>query len=248
VNRLRTSWANTPKGIKIGLNLLLIALTVLLWYIFAGTPTYSMTQAYRRTEKAELLGPGDILAERNVEFMGFNRLLIAETDRGGILYTYLLSDNTTSSASGQLIYREKTNGAAIIPTPLEPFSYTAFAKDTTYPIFVIDNWPDAVRGELELTLFDELNGAAFSGTYSLRADRTCDSLFVFELSPLSGDGYGEAEAYAINSLGRLAQAFSGSLTAYPVTLRLYDKDDALLLEYEGFIRSEAGYAHERNAD
>jgi hypothetical protein len=115
-------------------------------------------------------------------------------------------------------------------------------------VFVFDNYPEAVRAELDITLQATYAGEYFEKAYSLKSTRKNQGYFQFTLSAISPQGLG-AEGYALQIFSLLSGYGGRSLpdAAIPATVRLYDKDDQLICAHTLEIVSVVEQAH-RNQD
>lgn len=245
MSKLKAFVSRVPRPVWILINILAIAVVLFLSYVFAGTPAYSIEQAYRRAEKGNLVGPAKILDIIEVDMSGYNHLLLADDGDGVILYTYLISSNKVSSESGQLVYREKTGGVTVVPAPAYGLTFTGISA--TLPVIVFDEYPDAVRAELDISLYEIDTGsdAPVMLDFSLTSSREADGYFRFDVSYF-GEDYRGKEVQMINDLG-YTSAYGNRLSyAYPAKVRLYNAQNVMLYEQSLVIRTRAGYAHERD--
>lgn len=236
-----------PRWGWIVINITAIALVLFLRYIFAGAPAYSMENAFRRAENAKLVGPSEILDTITVDIGSYNRLIVADDGDGAILYTWLVSGTTHSSMSGKLVYRKKTGGVTVVPAPAHGLMFTG--ESASLPVIVFDEFPDAVRAELDLHLYETGNAGAnppASLDFNLTADREVEGYFLFTVSHSGNMRLGK-EVQMINDLGNTSIDSSSCLyCAYPATVRLYDEGGKMIYEQTLVIRSLAGYACERD--
>lgn len=234
MKQLRILWQHIPRKSRIIVNILAIAATVLLIYISVGSPAFSVKNAFRRAEKANLVGPGEILAQLKPTSTAYEHLILAEDSDGIILYGFDRWDprNTT------LVYREKTGNITVTAAP----GNTDFPNMRTaaLPIFVFDNCTNAVQAELTLNLNTVWNDEIFEKTYHLTADRENDGYFSFLLSTQRIPSLG-AEGYALHILQTLCSNSMADTRGYsiPATVRLYDEWGNLLIEEKLSICSPA---------
>ena len=236
------AWASDlPRPAVILVNLIVIAALLVLRYVFAGTPARSIEQAYRRAERGNLVGPAEILDTIPVDMRGYDRLLIADDGDGVILYT-ALSGNGSSGENGMLVYREKAGGVTVVPAPAEALTFTG--TDASLPVIVFDEYPEAIRAELDLTLHETDTGADVPGAleFHLQAERETEGYFRFEVS-WSGEARFGKEVQMINDLGRLSTHNTSLSCAYPAAVRLFDAQNVMIYEQTLMLRTRAGYAH-----
>ena len=232
------------KILRIARNLLLSVVLLGLFYLFTGCPDMMVEQAYRRAEKRNLVGPGDILAVLKVDINGgYNRLLLAETGKGVLQYCYraenlgYIQGNTFSSYEGDLVYREKQGAVSIMAATGLHYEYGPDPK--TLPLILFDEVPKAVRAEIEFQTTGSVVGTTgdfdaptYDFSYRLEAEREYGGLFVFELTT---DGT-DAENLAVARVSDLYTHRVDRSSRIPVTVRLYDQKDTLI--YEGTVHLE----------
>lgn len=241
MKRLKRFWQRLPKPLRALVYLLAIAAVCLALYTFVGAPAFSTEQEFRRAEKANMVGPGRILCDVELEtiFPGYQRMLVADTDEGIIFYCY----DHVHSDSPALYYREKTGDITVLaaPTPTNSRNETT---QVALPVFVFDNCPEAVRAELDLTISIQLSGKPFQTSYHLESAREGDGYFRFILDILSRSPIG-TEGHAIQRL-ILFSGYGGRTqtgTDILATVRLYDAADSLIGTYQVPVRSVMEEAH-----
>lgn len=217
MKKLLKRWQQLPVKFRACANIVLICLCVLLIYIFVGAPAITPRQAFRRAEKAQLVGPAEILEELHTRGYPYSRLILADDGDGVILFTY----NRWNRAATKLLYAEKTGDLTLAAAPDQTFypkeNHAAFA------IILFHEGSRAVRAELEFCLTADFEGEPCKKTYSLQSLMTLDRSFLFSI-----------EAHSQSALGAegqlLLQLQSGSRNSIPATVRLYDADDNLIRE------------------
>lgn len=219
-------------------NLLCIALCVFLIYTFLGSPALSVTNAFRRAEKANLVGPAKILARTEPEGTPYSHLIVADDGNGVILFTF---DRWDSKAT-ELLYIQKTGCLTIAAAPDSTLFFTQ--KEAVIPLVLFDEECLAVRAELDITLTGQYKGQTHEKTYNLHAQREFEGCFLFSIHARSAASLG-AEGQLLfalqNVTGNSMAATVG--TRFPATVRLYDGSGALILEESLFIQSAAARAH-----
>ena len=241
---LKDRWSRIPKWVRVLLNLTAAAVLVLTIYILLDAPALTDQQAFRRTEKANLVGPGEIVTELELDQFAYEKLIVAETDRGVEFYAY-----DGRFQSNRFSYQRKNGNltVAVPPGDIVPLSWSVFGK-SRMPVFLFHEFPEAVRAELELSLIG-------SCAWNDGTDRTME----FEEHPLlrsvdMGDGWFR---FAMEVEGTLDFTPTPSLeaaellirvcdpyvfnpdrkTEIPVTIRLYDEADRLIHEEQQILRS-----------
>lgn len=249
-----TWWKNFrgrfPRWIRIIVNLFLITVLLVLFYVLNGSPDANLIQAFRREEERNLIGPGNILGSLVMENpgLGYDSLLLAETDEGVILYTYnengfsILSDKQTSSNEGRMIYREKGEHVTVMAPP--GHLLLEYKKGFSHPVILFDDCPSAVRAELDLYLNTSGYGDA-DVTWNLSARRENTGFFLFDLVA-NAESTEELENQ-VRSIFCFCRMFDTSRgDEFPATVRLYDRADNLILEEDFTIHSEGSATHAKN--
>lgn len=238
MKQLTTLWKKIPRSVKILINLLVTVLLIFLIYTFIGSPAFSARQAFRRAEKANLLGPGTILAQLEPEGCNCDRVILAQTDDGAMLYRYRRGEAWTR----EVIYRERTDGLAILTIPENDYRPTE--RQLSLPVYLFDDCAAAVRAEMDITFSANQDGERYEKTYSLSAQREGQGYFAFSIFAQNAAGLG-IEGYALhlfrvisgNSMGNWADV------AIPATVRFYGEAGQLLRQQTLVIRSQAVEAH-----
>lgn len=217
MKKLLKRWQRLPVKFRACTNIALICLCALLIYIFVGAPAITPRQAFRRAERAQLVGPAEILEELHVGGYPYNRLILADDGDGVILFTY----NRWNRAATELLYAEKTGDMTLAAAPDQTF----YPKENHAAVALIlyHEGSRAVRAELDLTLTADYEGETHEKTYSLQSLMSLDRCFLFSI-----------EAHSQSALGAegqlLLQLQNGSRNTIPATVRLYDADDNLIRE------------------
>lgn len=233
-------WSRLSYPWKITIYLLVILLLAFLLYFFAGCPPVSETHRYYRAARDHMVGPGTVLAHLELEQMDYTDLVIAEDDENVMLYI----THEYDAHPAELACREKTGDLTVLAAPCYRGGIWSNAVDQHLPVFLFDDYPDAVRAELDVMLSVRYGGQVFEKTYALEAEREYEGFFRFDIFAHNSDGL-KAEGYALHTFSNLS---SNALTSHmgltvPVTVRLYDQADQLILERSLEVRSVAGQAH-----
>ena len=238
MKKLLKLWQRIPVKIRACANLAGIILCVLVIYILIGSPPFSARHAFRRAEKADLVGPSRILAQIQPEGTPYDQLILSDAGDGVILFTYKRRD----SAATSLLYAERTGDLTIAAAPDN--TYYPSHQQASIPIVLFEKYPQAVRAELDLALSAVYKGTYLQNTYHLTADREYDGCFIFTLQSESPSVLG-AEGQLFLTL----QQVTGNSTAdtrdlvSPATVRLYDSSGSLILEQTISLNSAAAKAH-----
>ena len=269
MKKLKRFWLNIPRKWRVCGNLLTIVFLVFFLYVLLECPAFTPELKFRRMEKAELVGPSQILTSMDQEAIGYDHLILAETAEAVILFQS--SDNPWDQ--GRLTYREKTAPVTVMTVPGLYF-WHPYEDPIDLPVFVFHDEPSAVRAELELEFGDgmkwytEVNWqhgdttttTNYNKTWHLESDQELGGVFCFHIhaEPEVEKIYEYPSYYTrpLTSEGTALEVFSRMMdegdsciyAAIPAVVRLYDAEDTLLVEEELTIRSVAGdrYAREES--
>ena len=260
MKKLKRAWLNLPRKIRVFANLLAILLVIFILYVLMDCPPFTQEQKFRRMEKAELVGPSEILHIMDTKDLGYQHLLVADDGDGVILYGF--SDNRWDD--GRLVYRRKQGPVTVLSAP-NFGRMLAYADEIDLPVFVFHEYPNAVRAELELEFGAGLDYAqvyweqedvviesSYEKTWYLESDENHGGVFVFNIHA-EPDGaleeqYGMelwhplgSEGYAMEIFSAMTDTAQAHYTYYvPATVRFYNRNDALIAEEHLNIRSVAG--------
>ena len=238
MKNIRRYWQESSKKLRILLNLLLIAILIFALYTFISAPSFTREIQFRRTEKANLVGPSTILGDMEGTFSEYDLLTLADDRTGVIIY----AQDSRGRQETQLIWRKKTGPVTVLAAP-DPTPYDGTVQEKMLTVLAFDSYPQAVRAEMELTLNASYYGTYSEKTYYLSSQREIPGVFRFDLHIHNSKGIG-AEGYALHILmmisGSSGQNFIDS--CFPVTVRFYDASDSLIGEETTFIMSVAAQA------
>ena len=265
---IKRLWLNIPRKIRICVNILAILLLLFAAYILLGCPAFTPTQQFRRLEKANLVGPSEIIEVIDPPNGEYDHIIVADDGDGVILYSY--HDFSYRWDWGGFLYREKSRGITVFPAPNHPyFGADEYVMDV--PVLLFHDYPNAYRAELELT-FDEGIGVQqtrwengeevtieyWEKTYRLEAHSDTPGYFRFDLHAESPEWYVNEygieggtplgkEGLALQTFCRMMDMNRAYLQEYvSATVRLYDRNDALIVEEHLTIRSVNGERYARD--
>lgn len=236
-------WRKIPAKFWIAVHILCIILCIPLIYTFAGSPVFSVQDAYRRAEKANLVGPGEIHGKLKLEDADYKWLILASNADGVMLYAY----DGAHSEKNEFFYLEKTGSLTLAAAPGDELLWVQ--TEANLPLFLFDEYSDAVRAELELTISAEYQGESSQKTYCLEARRENPGYFQFDLSAKRGGGLG-AEGYGLYMLRNvLGYSMADTLDiSFPAVVRLYDEAGVLLKEAGFTVQSAAARVRATQAE
>lgn len=238
MRKIRRAWKQSSKKLRFILYILIIVLLITSIYVFVSAPAFTSQILYRRYEKANLIGPAEILGIHQRDFSVYDRILLAETEEGVVIF----AESLETKESPQLIYRQKTGGLTVLAAP-DPAPMDPYASEKKMTLFAFDSCPEAVSARMEFTLSAEYGGVPFEKTYTLESQRQIPGVFCFKLHALSRFYLG-TEAYALQLL-TMVSGYCGSNyfgLEFPVTVSFYDADGNLIRQESAVISSPATQA------
>lgn len=258
---LKRLWLRIPRKTRVCVNILAILLLLVAVYIFLGCPAFSPEHHFRRLEKANLVGPAEIIEIVELPNGVYDQMIVADDGDAVILYCYSLPSYRWDW--GTFVYREKTAPITVLAMPGRHFGFIGQSADL--PVLLLHDEPRAVRAELELTLGKNfgiqetvwesggnVSRRDFEKTYFLEAESDISGYFRFNIHAET-DGSDPLQTVEETVEGRALKLFSRMfvengmyLEEYvPATVRLYDSDGQLIAEESLTIRSPAGEKYAR---
>lgn len=223
--------------------LLCIFMTSAALYWVLECPVLTVEHAFRREERIFALGPSTILGKEHIDCPGYgynyDNMIVAETETGAMLYCCNLNEHE------RLYYREKTGSLTIMALPNGSWSWK---KDQPRQLNVVlfDDYPEAVKADVVIDVdwphdFYGFTPNGVSYSYNLTAQREQDGYFHFVHSTYGSD-YIDNDNAAMRILTDISCETNVSEIYYfeltiPATVKLYDKDDNLIVEENLVLRS-----------
>lgn len=246
-----------PRPLKVLLYFCGILCLSFLIYIFIGAPAFSVEHRYRRAERANLIGPAEILDIIELSPIlneTYDHMVIASVDNAVILYMC----DTSNLMPDKLAYRQKQGNVTVFAAPYIPIIHHNDHK-FQIPIILFDDFPQAVRAQIELKLWTiqdthTIPHTALPQKFLGEADREKSGYFCFYINSPDFSWYGpgkESEEPTLNTLCKLTGKSFYRVdpdTSIPVTVRLYDSDNQLIHEETVIIRDVVGDAHYRRGE
>ena len=239
-----------PRPIRAVCNILLIVVVLTAFYVSIDTPTLNARHAFRRQERANLLGPSTILFDEDVEDYRYGHLIVGETEEGILTF---VGDSWTG-----FNYHEKAGDITVVSAPKWWFDWGSSDFAATLPVFVFHEYPEATNAWLVLdikgTYTHNLNGENLNEPLNhspkVWSDQGGDGYFYFTLDiPYRGEGSYRDDAGGLAddgyALDMLAQHFTNayrstspySNCSITATVMLFDKNNTLITEQELVLRT-----------
>lgn len=142
-------WAeNVPRKHRAIGYILLIVVCCFALYIFRYAPPFSWQHKYRRIEKSHMVGPAEILGYERVTGAFYREVVLAQTENELIVSTISMYDADMDI----LQFMPKTGKVSVVGVPQDP-AHTIALDDSYITVLVADEYPEAVRVELDMRMF-----------------------------------------------------------------------------------------------
>ena len=239
MRKLKRFWLDLPRKRRAAINFLLTLLFSLGLYILLGCPPFTPEQQFRRVEKANLVGPAMILGTEEISHAGNYQLIVAEEKDAVILYSF----SADYPEDDTFVYRKKAGDTTVLAVSTNQVSWY-YDDEAALNLVVFDEFPQAVRAELDFSLSAVVNDLPFEKDYSLSADRRNEGYFLFRYG-VSGSPHVGPEGAALHAFKEISGNNGDTYidVAVPVTVRFYTESDTLIAERSLTIRSQAAEAH-----
>lgn len=240
VEKMREAWNamldKIPRKTQVAVNLLLVLVFGLALYVFLDAPAFSLEHSFRRMEKKHMVGPSQILGVEQIGYFNADQLVVAKTEKGVILYA-----DAENMGDFCLSYREKEQELMLCVTPVFLSSIRPLDGDDL-TVILFDDYPEAVRAELDIETFweDNQTGKQYRYQYSLSGERTNPGYIRMDYDILWHDWQGvwdHPENEAIRQLGHYAVNSHIEVPAgeFPASVRLYDEGGRLICAQNMFL-------------
>lgn len=239
MKKLFAFWKRIPRQARAIIYFSCILLCIAIILVLSKIPSYTAEMQYRRLEKQHMIGPAKILGTETLP-NGSTKLLVAQSDTELMLYRYWVDDYTNYNStynSTDLVCRKKNGKLTILAAGGNHPSYSHY-NSFTLPIILFDEYPAAVRAEVEFDLFfgdytDPQWTIPYEKHFNLEATRTNEGYFCFLIQYKA---YTNVKYSAM--LNDLASISAGNYTnsnvikytPIPVTVHLYDKNNQLIVD------------------
>ena len=249
--KLKFYWLNIPRPIRVLINIIAVLIISVTFYVCIGAPTINAEHAFRREARANLLDSSIILFNEKVENYPYDEVILAETENCVITWV----DDDWFGFN----YHEKTGDITVVTAPAYWFDFGQHWFEVNLPVFVVDDYPEAVQAVLELdiqgvyvhNLNDQRLEEPLDHQFALSSHREGDGFFWFRmnlpyLQQFDEDGAIErthgVDGYALDAL---ADTFTNAMTvmnpqsntSITAVVRLYDEQENLVAEKELILRT-----------
>ncbi len=237
----RKIFPGVPRSISSVLNIVLAIILILAFYISIGCPTFSLTQEFRRAEKAHMIGPCEIV-DINTDHYEYEKLIVGESEYGVCFFGKF--ELTVGYKNGKnrledrytLTYFEKTGDITLAVAPNVRAGLWSFAN-IDLPVYVFHSHPDAVWAEIEVKVVgnqeihsnSQIVTVEYNHLFAAKSIQNEGGHFRFTLTSTS-----EQSAKALGIISTIASrelpASNYQDIVIPAIVRLYDADNQLIAE------------------
>ena len=243
MKKIKNLWLCIPKPCRAALNVICIFVLSVAFYYFLGAPVLSDSQAFRRAERANFVGPSEILYSSSIYGHVYDRTMVAETEAGVITY---IRCNRRDNVWDELQYIPKTGKITVVSAPLT-FPHHLTDYPPSLPVFIVDEYPEAKRAELDIHITGSysynLNGKDYTQPlnqkFSLAARREKKGCFRFTIEATGSDSQRKEIAFAMDVLSYTYSSDYWTMAEDAVitaTIRLYDRDGNLIIQQEQILQ------------
>lgn len=232
---MKKFWKRLPVKVQACANGVGILACLVLIYIFLGSPVLTAEMAFHRAEKANLVGPGEVLATLKPQGQEYSHLVLAEAEEGVMLYAW----DRWNVEAREFVYLAKDGPLTVAAAPGKELLW--LQTHASLPVYLFDDYADAVRAELDLTLTGEYEGDFYHNTYQLESNREGEGYFAFEIQTDSSDGWEGQRLTKLRNVTGNSMADTAQ-TVIHAAVRLYDANGDLLVDTNLEIRSAASKA------
>lgn len=237
MKKLIRFWQKLPAKNQAVIHLLTVLVLVWFIYVLLGCPAFTAKGAFRRAEKAAMVGPAAVIGQFRPTGYDCDAIVLGQDPEA----VYLFVMNRWNPEASELVYRKKEGSMTLLAAPGNIlYQYEMQAR---IPIVLFDSCKEATRAELDLTVYTD----SFEKTYPLSAKREGDGYFAFDLVARNAGALGE-EGKALRLLQEISSnSMAGNVNvSFPATVRFYDASGALILEETACIRSVAAQTRQDN--
>lgn len=202
------------RGIIKYLLMILLSACVLYWGL--GAPSITAEMALHRAERGELVGPSQLIAAANVDYVSTDRILLGETEYG---YSLLEYAERLGWNQGRISYYEKTGSLTCFTTS----AYYVPGWETVFPVYAIPENGKAVSARLTLET-SSTTGDNYDLVLTAEAALREETFFLFEVD--SEGVYDQILYFWRNRLQ--GEQSTHVYTAGTLTVELFDRSGELL--------------------
>lgn len=227
---MRRLWNEIPRKLRFCLDALLALALLFAAYVALGCPPRGEIVLFRRAEKADLVGPSEIIERMDVRSDWFytpgTRLLIGDDGEEILLWFY-------RAGNGTFIRCAKTEGLLLLPMPHRPVIDTRPPeKDLVEPLFLFADDPAAVKAavHIQMSETEELTLTQVRGALAQTEagdEYSRERFFLFRI-PVERKSWSLNRGALLRDMLYCYEYSPFRTVGYPATIYLYDAEGRLL--------------------
>ena len=229
---MRRFWHKHRRKLRFFLDVLLALILILACLVALGCPPNGELTRFRREEKANLMGPSEILdrMDNPKDWLDarWDRLVIGE-DGEEIIFWF----DYRPGRSERFFRVEKQDGVLLLPLPGCIYSLSSpLQQDMVLPLFLFADDPAAVRATVEIRIsekdvitLDQVRGEKARSEEGNADSR--ESYFLFRI-PVTRETWMRQSGIFARELVLGYALIPFSTVGHPAAIRLYDDEDRLI--------------------
>ena len=239
MKKIAAFWNRLPRALRTLIQIIAIFLCLALAYLAAGSPAFTKEMEYRQLEKCYMLGPCTILGTETVSSDSHKKVMIGKDKTHLMLCPY-----TDGEELGYFspIFREKHGDLTLLAAWDAENDRIGIELENNFhlPIVLFDEHPEAVRAEVEFTMYApaEQSASGYKYDFFLESTRTTDGYFYFEIEHKANTN--QLYTNMLRGIAYISHGFGGNNIiepTEPITVRLYDQNDRLIVDEIIYFRS-----------
>ena len=232
MKKIATFWNRLPRALRTLIQIIAILLCLVIAYLAAGSPALTKEMEYRQLEKAYMLGPCTILGTETLSSNSHKKVMIGKDETHLMLCPY-----TDGEELGRFspIFREKHGNLTLLAAwdAHNDILKTDPEDNFHLPVILFDEYPEAVRAEVEFTMYAPAEQApnGYKYDFFLESTRTTDGYFYFEIEHKANTN--PLYTNMLRGIAYISHGFGGENLiepTEPISVRLYDKNDQLIVD------------------
>lgn len=228
-----------PAKTIIHISVILVCLIVV--FLVHSFPSRTPEIQFRQLEKGYMVGPSTILGTETISLNnGPRKMIVAETDTDFILYDYVEYPSKEywdfATKPTRLMVRKKHGDLTILAAGTMDVFYTD--SNFILPIVLYDDYPEAVRAEIEFYLFFSEYSDPYDCHFLLNATRSNEGYFCFPI--VHNANTSEQYTKTLKKLWTISSGYPISISPtvpIPVTVRLYNEAGEMIINEIIYFRT-----------
>ena len=229
---MRRFWNKNPRRLRFFIDALLALILILSCLVALGCPPNGDLTRFRRAEKANLMGPSEILdcMDNPKDWLNARwvRLLIGDDGKEIVFWSYY-----RSAKSGIFLRVEKKDGVLLLPLPGCIYSMSLQLRgEMVMPLFLFVDDPAVVKATVQIQIpeYDVITLDQVRGEKACSGEENADSrerYFLFSI-PMTQETWMMRRGIFARELLIGYRLIPFATVGYSATIWLYDNEDRLI--------------------